>query len=204
MVAFGGNSFSHCGRAFFVSTYNLKSAPQLRRRASSPATPTGSPPTGSPGRHTGASRHRRGAGASSIARQQDERPIEAEQARQEQELLEAGQRQAELNKRRKMAQAQWPGGRPEPGDNPESHFARVAIEDVLGLDNTVNTCTCTDSFVYPDGHADAALRGTPGTRPGPRAIRLFVLSLDQDLAADLRANFFRIRRMGWWPTMRTS
>ena len=77
-----------------------------------------------------------------------------------------------------MAQLQWTGDKLEPGDNPESHFARV--EDVLGLDNTA-------SFIYPDTYADAGLRGTLDTRPGSRAIRLFMLSLDQDLAADLRA-----------------
>ena len=73
-----------------------------------------------------------------------------------------------------MAQLQWTGDRLEPGDNLESHFARV--EDVLGLDST-------GSFVYPEDHADAALRGTLDTRQGSRAIRLFMLSLDQDLAA---------------------
>ena len=54
---------------------------------------------------------------------------------------------------------------------------------MLGLDNSHNT----GSFVYPDNYADAALRGTLDTRPGSRAIRLFMLSLDQDLAAELRA-----------------
>ena len=73
---------------------------------------------------------------------------------------------------------QWTGDRLEPGNNPDSHFARV--EDVLGLDNT-------GSFVYPDNYADAALRGTLDTRPGSRATRLLMLSLDQDLTADLRA-----------------
>ena len=51
---------------------------------------------------------------------------------------------------------------------------------MIGLDNT-------GSFVYPNNFADAALRGTVDTQPGSRAIRLFMLSLDQDLAADLRA-----------------
>ena len=100
-----------------------------------------------------------------------------EQARQEQALLE-DERQAKKTRRKKMTQVQWTGDRLEPGDNPDSHFARV--EDVLGLDST-------DSFVYPNDYADAALRGTLDTRPGSRSIRLFMLSLDQDLAADLRA-----------------
>ena len=110
---------------------------------------------------------------------------EAERAKQEAREQEARKqrkareaREAEFIRRRKMTQLQWTGDRLEPGDNPESHFARV--EDVLGLDNT-------GSFVYPDDHADAALRGTLDTRPGSRAIRLFTLSLDQDMAADLRS-----------------
>ena len=110
---------------------------------------------------------------------------EAERARQEAREQEAREqrktrevREAEFIRRRNMTQLQWTGDRLEPGDIPESHFARV--EDVLGLDNT-------GSFVYPDDHADAALRGTLDMRPGSRAIRLFMLSLDQDLAADLRS-----------------
>ena len=70
-----------------------------------------------------------------------------EQARQEKDLLEQ-RRKAQESRRRKMAQVQWTGDKLEPGDNPDSHFARV--EDVLWLDST-------DSFVYPDDYADAAL-----------------------------------------------
>ena len=52
--------------------------------------------------------------------------------------LQAKRKQEQIDRRKRMAQLQWTGDRLEPGDNPDSHFARV--EDVLGLDST-------DSFV---------------------------------------------------------
>ena len=174
LVAFSATAFQHCGRARFVSTYNKISASRLRRRTSASVTPSESPDQLD--RHTEFMDFQE---AEERRRERAKREA-AQKARKDRSLLEAEQRQAELNRRRKMAQVKCTGDRLEPGDNPDSHFARVA--DVLGLEST-------GSFVYPGDYAesDAALRGTLDTRPGSRAIRLFMLSLDQDLAADLRA-----------------
>ena len=43
----------------------------------------------------------------------------------------------------------------------------------------------TGAFRYASDYANVALRNTVDERPGSRAIKLLMLSLDRDLAADL-------------------
>ena len=114
--------------------------------------------------------------------ERQEREEEQEQADREAAAEHEGEadRQALVNTRRaRMAPGlQWNGDRLLPEEHCESHL--VEFRNVIGLEDT-------GSFRYANDHADAALRNAIDERPGGRAVKLLMLSLDRDLAADLQS-----------------
>ena len=80
-------------------------------------------------------------------------------------------------KKRMTTSLQWHGDRLLPGKHCESHL--VEFRNVIELDDS-------QAYRYPNDHADAALRNAIDERPGARAVKLLMLSLDRDLAADIQ------------------
>ena len=115
-------------------------------------------------------------------RERQEREEEQEQA--DREAAAEHEREADrqvLVKKRKARMApglQWQGDRLLPGEHCESH--PVEFRNVIGLEDT-------GCFRYPNDHADLALRNAIDERPGGRAVKLLMLSLDRDLAADIQS-----------------
>ena len=113
-------------------------------------------------------------------RQEQERAQEqADEQAAAQEQQEADRQARENNKRDRMALAlQWQGDRLLPGEHCESHL--IEFRNVIGLEDT-------GSYRYPNDFANAALRNAIDERAGGRAVKLLMLSLDRDLAADIQS-----------------
>ena len=113
-------------------------------------------------------------------RQEQERAQEqADEQAAAQEQREADRQARENKKRGRMVVGlQWQGDRLLPGEHCESHL--IEFRNVIGLEDT-------GSYRYPNDFADAALRNAIDERAGGRAVKLLMLSLDRDLAADLQS-----------------
>ena len=115
-------------------------------------------------------------------RQEQERAQEqADRQAAEQHEQEADRQAGVLANREKRTTTslQWHGDRLLPGEHCESHL--VEFRNVIELDDL-------GAYRYPNGYADAALRiNAVDERPGSRAVKLLMLSLDRDLAADIQA-----------------
>ena len=112
--------------------------------------------------------------------------------RQEQERAERAERQAEEEEESEQEEQagvfafsiekmspilQWNGDRLLPGEQCESHL--LEFRNVLELEGT-------GAFRYASDYADVALKDVVDEKPGSRAIKLLMLSLDRDFAADLQ------------------
>ena len=80
-------------------------------------------------------------------------------------------------KKRMTATLQWHGDRLLPGEHCESHL--VEFRNVIELDDS-------GAYRHPNDHASVALRNAVNEEPGGRAVKLLMLSLDRDLAADIQ------------------
>ena len=91
-------------------------------------------------------------------------------------------RQALINTRRaRMAPGlQWQGDRLLPGDPEHCESRLIEFRNVIGLEDT-------GCFRYANDYADVALRNAIDERPGGRAVKLLMLSMDRDLAADIQS-----------------
>ena len=113
-------------------------------------------------------------------RQEQEREQEQEAEAQAQEQEREADRQVVLvqQERAKMAASlQWNGDRLLPGEQCESHL--LEFRNVVELEGT-------GAYRYAADYANAALRNEIDERPGSRATKPLMLSLDHDLAADLQ------------------
>ena len=112
-------------------------------------------------------------------RQEKEREERAEREAEEEEASEqveqAGVFAIHIEKMSPILQ--WHGDRLLPGEQCESQL--LEFRNVLELEGT-------GAYRYASDHATAALRNAIDERPGSRAIKLLMLSLDRDLAADLQ------------------
>ena len=112
--------------------------------------------------------------------------------RQEQERAERAEGEAEEEEESKQEEQagvfaihiekmspilQWHGDRLLPGEQCESHL--LEFRNVLELEGT-------GAYRYASDHATAALRNAIDERAGGRAVKLLMLSLDRDLAADIQ------------------
>ena len=113
-------------------------------------------------------------------RQEQERAQEqADEQAAAQEQREADRQAREKKKRDRMVVGlQWQGDRLLPGEHCESHL--IEFRNVIGLEDT-------GSYRYPNDFAVPALRNAIDERAGGRAVKLLMLSLDRDLAADLQS-----------------
>ena len=114
------------------------------------------------------------------ARQEQEREKEranrqAEEAEHEEQVAEQAGVLAD-SKKRMATTLQWQGDRLLPGEQCESHL--LEFRNVVELEGT-------GAYRYPNDFATIALRNAVDERPGSRATKLLMLSLDRDLAADL-------------------
>ena len=109
-----------------------------------------------------------------LQRQEQEREQEQEADR----LAQADRQAAQVQRQRaRMSSSlQWNGDRLLPGEHCESHL--LEFRNIMG----------TGAYRYASGYADIALRkfNAVDERPGLRATKLLMLSLDRDLAADLQ------------------
>ena len=114
-----------------------------------------------------------------LQRQQQEREQEQEAERQAQEQAQADRQavQVQQERARISSSLQWHGDRLLPGEQCESHL--LEFRNVVELKGT-------GAYRYASDYADAALRNAVDERPGPRATKLLMLSLDRDLEADLQ------------------
>ena len=113
-------------------------------------------------------------------RQEQEREQEQEAERQAQEQQAQVDRQAvqvQQERARMVANLQWHGDRLLPGEQCDSHL--LEFRNVVELEGT-------GAYRYASDYADIALRNAVDERPGSRATKLLMLSLDRDLAADLQ------------------
>ena len=111
-------------------------------------------------------------------RQEQEREAAREAEREAQEQQAHVERQQVQIRARMAAGLQWHGDRVLPGDQCDSHL--LEFRNVIELEDT-------GSYRYPNDFADAALRNAIDERPAGRAVKLLMLSLDRDLAADVQA-----------------
>ena len=100
----------------------------------------------------------------------------AEAAQQSEQVADQAGVLAE-RKKRMTTTLQWHGDRLLPGEHCESHL--VEFRNVIELDDS-------QAYRYPSDYADAALRNAIDDRAGGRAVKLLMLSLDRDLAADIQ------------------
>ena len=115
------------------------------------------------------------------ARQEQEREKEradrqAEEAEQEEQVAEQAGLLA-LQRKRMVTTLQWHGDRLLPGEHCDSHL--VEFRNVIELDDS-------GAYRHPNDHANVALRNAVNEEPGGRAVKLLMLSLDRDLAADIQ------------------
>ena len=115
-----------------------------------------------------------------LQRQEQEREQEQEADRQAQEQEREADRQAQRiqqERARMVSGLQWQGDRLLPGEQCDSHL--LEFRNVVELEGT-------GAFRHASDHANVALRNAVDETPGSRAIKLLMLSLDRDLAADLQ------------------
>ena len=112
-----------------------------------------------------------------LEQEREQEQQEADRLAQEQAQVQAAQVQQQ--RARMAANLQWHGDRLLPGEQCASHL--LAFRNVIELEGT-------GAYRYANDFATVALRNAVDERPGSRATKLLVLSLDRDLAADLQGN----------------
>jgi len=110
-----------------------------------------------------------------LEQEREQEQQEADRLAQEQAQVQAAQVQQQ--RARMAANLQWNGDRLLPGEQCDSHL--LEFRNVVELEGT-------GAYRYPNDFANAALRNAVDERPGSRATKLLMLSLDRDLAADLQ------------------
>ena len=98
----------------------------------------------------------------------------------EQHEQEVDRQAGALVRKRMTTSLQWHGDRLLPGEHCESHLVEFRNVIELHVDDS-------GAYWYPNDHATAALRNAVNEEPGGRAVKLLMLSVDRDLAADVQA-----------------